>query len=240
MSTPLKLEPILQTPHPWPTIGRGPAPSEPKPDPESEAKDASTIFRKAKQALELVTDNAVGGAVSLAYEAAEKTKAAAPVEALARVAGPLSMATASVGLADSAARGDLEGSLENGLSFAANTIGTTAAWMGREAATRVLSRIGPAGSVISAGVGGYALGKSGDAFLRTKLGASPADLATDKAVAAHAAALEATGSSVLAEVVGLHVLGRGLAAAVVPTAIGGALALGDRVLEATSLRKPRA
>lgn len=242
MSTPLKLDPTLQTPRPEPEMKPGPAktPSEPKPEPKAAPEDSSTIFGNAKQALELITDNAVGGAVSLAYELADKTKAAVPVEALAKIASPLSVITASKGLADAVESGNVEASIENGLSITANTIGTAAAWMGRTRAEVWLPRLSPAGSVVAAGVGGYALGKSGDAYLRKQNGASPADLATTKAVQTHDGVLKLTGSPVLAEVMGLHELGRGMLDAVVPTVTGGVLALGERVLEATGLKKPRA
>jgi hypothetical protein len=240
MSTPLKLDPTLQTPRPEPEMRPGPAktPSEPKPDPKSksESKDSSTIFGQAKQTLELITDNAVGGAVSLASQLAAHTKGAAPLAAVSAIASPLSMLTASAGLADAAARGDLEASLENGLSFAANTIGTAVAVMGEAA----LPSLHQAGAVIAAGVGGYSLGKGGDAYLRKQNGASPADLATTKAVQTHDGILKLTGSPVLAEAMGLHELGRGMIDAVVPTVTGGVLALGERVLEATGLKKPRA
>jgi hypothetical protein len=244
MSTPLKLDPTLQTPRPEPEMRPGPAktPSEPKPEPKSksESKDSSTIFGQAKQTLDLITDNAVGGAVSLAYELADKTKAAVPVEALAKLASPLSVITASKGLADAVESGNVEASIENGLSITANTIGTAAAWMGRTRAEVWLPRLSPAGSVIAAGVGGYSLGKSGDAYLRRQNGASPADLATTKAVQTHDGILKLTGSRVLAEAMGLHELGRGMIDAVVPTVTGGVLSLGERVLEATGLKKPRA
>jgi|JI10StandDraft_1071094.scaffolds.fasta_scaffold340188_1 hypothetical protein len=247
MSTPLKLDPTLQTPRPEPEMRPGPAktPSAPKPDPKSksESKDSSTIFGQAKQTLDLITDNAVGGAVSLAYEVAEATKAAkvgAALTAFSKVASPLSIVTSSKGFAEGIASGDVEATLENGLSFTANTIGTTVVGMGQEAAKTWLPRVGPAGSLISAGIGGYALGKSGDAYLRRQNGASPADLATTKAVQTHDGILKLTGSPVLAEAMGLHELGRGMIDAVVPTVTGGVLALGERVLEATGLKKPRA
>jgi hypothetical protein len=234
MSTPLKLDPTLQTPRPQPEMRPGPAktPSEPK----AERKDSSTTFGNAKQTLDLITDNAVGGAVSLASQLAGGTKAAAPLAAVSAIASPLSMLTASAGLADAAARGDVEASLENGLSFTANTIGTATAVMGEAA----LPSLVPAGAVIAAGVGGYSLGKGGDAFLREKLGASPADLAAAKALETRNDVLRVTGSPVLAEVIGLARFNYGMVDAVGLTAAGGVLALGERMLEATGLKKPRA
>ena len=247
MSTPLKLDPTLQTPRPEPEMRPGPAktPSAPKPDPKSksESKDSSTIFGQAKQTLDLITDNAVGGAVSLAYEVAEATKAAkvgAALTAFSKVASPLSIVTSSKGFAEGIASGDVEATLENGLSFTANTIGTTVVGMGQEAAKTWLPRVGPAGSLISAGIGGYALGKGGDAFLREQLGASPADLATNKALEVRSEVLRITGSPLLAEVMGSQALNYGMIGAIGPTAVGGVLALGERVLEATGLKKPRA